>query len=33
MQLSFKRSQGGYVLVAHELEQLVQLFGGFRHDE
>ena len=33
MQLSFERSQSGYVLVAYELEQFVQLFGGFRHDE
>ena len=31
MQLSFEGSQGGYVLVAHELEQLFQLFRGLRH--
>ena len=33
MQLSFERSQRRNVFVAHELEQFVQLFGGFRHDE
>jgi hypothetical protein len=29
VQLSFEGAQGGYVLIAHELEQLVQFLAVF----